>query len=74
MVRWLKRRVDVLFSVSVENKESDVLLDAGRRVSPSGGGNWELMATTLFVKKLVQSSAVRDVNGGGGIVNLSSLQ
>lgn len=29
-------------------------------LSPTGGENWELMAATLFVKKLVKSSAVRE--------------
>lgn len=54
------------FSVSTENDESDTLFDGDSRVSPSDGENWELMAATLFVRKMVKSSAVREVDGGGG--------
>lgn len=32
----------------------------------SGGESWELMADTLFIRKLAKSSAVTEVNGGGG--------
>lgn len=38
---------------------SDVQFDGGSRASPSSGENWELMAATLFVKKLAKSFAVR---------------
>lgn len=58
----------MLFSVRVEEEESDVLFDGGSTVVSSGGKNWEPEAASLLVKNLAKASVVRGVHGGGGVI------
>lgn len=41
----MKGETTVRLLVTVENAESDALFDVGKKMSPSGGKNWELIAT-----------------------------